>query len=539
MLSNDRKLKNIQFSFIDKSTKQSRTVNLIEHDNIDVKYYGKNNKITHTYGEIIKIGEYSDSGKKYILVLDYDYYAEENIHSIDLTKLYTIVNVVHSSEPYSFSPVYCADETVALVKAEGSTFKFTTNGRDWIEVHGGSEGITRHEVEEMIDAATENFLTADEIDQRISTATADFVTLTTVQQEISDATADLASKDEVSAAISTAVAPLATKVELDTAIEEVKEQVVGAFHFRGKVDTVADLDNISDPEDGDVYEVVERSSEFAYNGTEWVELGSVFDLSAYATKAECDTYYDAIGSAATAESNAKSYADSHFDAKGSAAQALQDAKDYADANFDAKGSATSAENAAKAYADTLANDTLQDAKDYADNNFDPKGSADQALQDSKDYADANFDAKGSAAQALQDAKDYADGLAGNYDAAGAAAQALQDAKDYADANFDEKGAAAQAYSDAKYYADTADAATLRDAQDYADEHFDVIGSAAAAESNANTYTDQQIAAAIAVADVYQKCVDHGYTGTEEEFYDALADILNHHNVITTTIEVND
>ena len=171
MLSNDRKLKNIQFSFVDKVTKQSRTVNLIEHDNIDVRYYGKNNKIMHTYGEIIKIGEYSDSGKKYILVLDYDYYAEENIHSIDLSKLYTIINVVHSSEPYSFSPVYCADETVALVKAEGETFKFTTNGRDWVEVHGGGEGITRHEVEEMIDTATADFLTENEIDQKISSAT--------------------------------------------------------------------------------------------------------------------------------------------------------------------------------------------------------------------------------------------------------------------------------------------------------------------------------------------------------------------------------
>lgn len=476
MLSNDRKLKNIQFSFIDKSTKQSRTVNLIEHDNIDVKYYNAKNKIVHTYGEIIKIGEYSDSGKKYILVLDYDYYADPNIHSIDLSKLYTIVNVVHSSEPYSFSPVYCADETVALVRAEGNTFEFSTNGRDWIEVHGGSEGITRHEVEEMIDAAIEDFLTADEIAQEIATATADFVTLTTVQQEISDATADLASKDEVSEAISTAVAPLATKVELETAIEEVKEQVVGAFHFKGKVDTVADLEDIADPGEGDVYEVVENNSEFAYNGTEWVELGSVFDLSAYATKEQCDEYYDAKGSAATAESNAKSYADSHFDEKGAAAQALQDAKDYADANFDAKGAASSAESAAKAYADTLANDTLQDAKDYADS------------------------------------------LAGNYDAA---------------------GAAAQAYSDAKYYADTADAATLRDAQDYADEHFDVLGSAAAAETAANNYTDQQIAAAIAAADVYQKCVDHGYVGTEEEFYDALADVLNHRSVITTTVEVNE
>ena len=440
MLSNDRKLKNIKFSFIDKVTKQSRTVNLIEHDNIDVKYYGANNKIKHTYGEIIKIGEYADSGKKYILVLDYDYYAEENIHSIDLTKLYTIINVVHSSEPYSFSPVYCADETVALVKAEGTTFKFTTNGRDWIAVEGGGGGggVTPQEVQEMIDASIVNFLTADQIDEKISQATSDFVTSETVDEKIADAVEDLATEEFVSESIATAVEPLATKEELDEAIEEVKEQVVGAFHFRGTVDTVEDLENIADPEEGDVYEVLADESEWAFNGTEWIELGSKFDLSDYYTKAECN------------------------------------------ANFDANGAADAAETAAKA------------------------------------YADENFDAKG------------------------AAAQALQDAKDYADANFDTKGSAAQAYQDAKYYADTADAATLRDAQDYADEHFDVIGAAATAESNANTYTDDQIAAAIAgLVNIYQKCVEHGYVGTEEEFYDDLADVLNHREVITTTVEVVD
>ena len=398
MLSNDRKLKNINFSFIDKVTKRSRTVNLIEHDNIDLKYYGEHNKITHTYGEIIKIGEYSDSGKKYILVLDYDYYADPNIHSIDLTKLYTIVNVVHSSEPYSFSPVYCADETVALIKAEDSVFKFSTNGRDWVEVQGGGGGISRHEVEEMIDAAIAGYAT----------------------------------EEFVSDAISTAVEPLATKEELNEAIEEVKEEVAGAFHFKGKVDTVADLDDITDPEQGDVYEVLENSSEFAWNGSEWVELGSIFDLSEYLTKEEGDARYDSIGSAASAETSAKAYADSNFDAKGS--------------------------------------------------------------------ADA----------------------------------ALIEAKNYADENFDNKGAADAAYDSAKYYADTADQATLVDAKDYADEHFDVIGSAEAAQQAAKNYTDEKIAA---IVNIYQKCVEHGYIGTEEEFYDDLADVLNHREVITTTVEV--
>ena len=125
---------------------------------------------------------------------------------------------------------------------------------------------------------------------------------------------------------------------------------------------------------------------------------------------EVKTAFDAKGSAATAEQNAKSYADGlagNYDAKGAAAQALTDAKSYADGlagNYDAKGAAATAEQNAKTY-----------AKEYAD------GLA------------GNYDAKGSAATAEQNAKSYADGLAGNYDAKGSAAQALTDAKSYVDA----------------------------------------------------------------------------------------------------------
>ena len=70
--------------------------------------------------------------------------------------------------------------------------------------------------------------------------------------------------------------------------------------------------------------------------------------------------YDAAGSAATAEQNAKDYADglaSNYDASGSAATAEQNAKDYADSlasNYDAAGAATTAANAAEAAAKTYA-----------------------------------------------------------------------------------------------------------------------------------------------------------------------------------------
>lgn len=78
------------------------------------------------------------------------------------------------------------------------------------------------------------------------------------------------------------------------AVKATLEGVIsGAFHFKGTVEYIADL-----PEgaaEGDVYQVsyagvkvegqdpVVLNAEFAWNGTEWVELGSIVDLSAYST----------------------------------------------------------------------------------------------------------------------------------------------------------------------------------------------------------------------------------------------------------------
>ena len=97
-----------------------------------------------------------------------------------------------------------------------------------------------------------------------------------------------------------------------------------------------------------------------------------------------------------------------------------------DAWYDAAGSAASAETAANGYTDGEITTALTTAQGYATT----------AENNAKGYADSlasNYDAAGSATTAENNAKSYADGLAGNYDASGAAATALQDAKDYADA----------------------------------------------------------------------------------------------------------
>jgi len=91
--------------------------------------------------------------------------------------------------------------------------------------------------------------------------------------------------------------------------------------------------------------------------------------------------------------------------------------------YDANGAAATAQSNAEDYADGLAS------------NYDPAGSAATAQSNAEDYADglgSNYDPGGSAATAQSNAEDYADGLASNYDPAGSASTAETNAKNYAD-----------------------------------------------------------------------------------------------------------
>ena len=67
---------------------------------------------------------------------------------------------------------------------------------------------------------------------------------------------------------------------------EVDGLVSGVFHFEGVKDSYDALPS-EDNTKGDVYQVGEK--EYAWNGTEWVELGFVVDLSGYYNKSEVDT----------------------------------------------------------------------------------------------------------------------------------------------------------------------------------------------------------------------------------------------------------
>lgn len=139
---------------------------------------------------------------------------------------------------------------------------------------------------------------------------------------------------------------------------------------------------------------------------------------------------------------------------GAAAQALIDAKAYADGlagNYDAKGAAATAESNAKTY-----------AKEYADGlagNYDASGSAAQALTDAKDYTDSEFTRLVGDKTVGTQISEAITGLnlANTYDAKGAAAAVeakLTTHASEAAAAYETKNDASAKLTEAKGYTDT-------------------------------------------------------------------------------------
>ena len=130
-------------------------------------------------------------------------------------------------------------------------------------------------VEENIDAVEENLAKAEEkIDSINDTlyGTEGEEAVEGLVDKVADLEADVADLQD-------AVADVYTK-------EEVDGLVSGVFHFKGEKENFDALPAASAENIGHVYQVGDK--EFASNGEEWVELGFVMDLSAYATKEYTD-----------------------------------------------------------------------------------------------------------------------------------------------------------------------------------------------------------------------------------------------------------
>ena len=90
------------------------------------------------------------------------------------------------------------------------------------------------------------------------------------------------------------------RAAVDAMIADVEATFSAAFIFKGVVDYVSDLPAAASAEAGWVYQVRYRGSsgtdplnaEYAFDGTNWVELGSIVDLSAYSTTTQMNAAID-------------------------------------------------------------------------------------------------------------------------------------------------------------------------------------------------------------------------------------------------------
>ena len=78
----------------------------------------------------------------------------------------------------------------------------------------------------------------------------------------------------------------ATKAELEdyaTAVDlaNLEGKVTGVYHFRGSVANLEALQEIENPEEGDVYNIADTGMNAAWTGEVWDEFGTVADLSDY------------------------------------------------------------------------------------------------------------------------------------------------------------------------------------------------------------------------------------------------------------------
>ena len=75
---------------------------------------------------------------------------------------------------------------------------------------------------------------------------------------------------------------------------EIDAKLTSAMRFKGTVNTVADLDNIQNPQAGDMYNVIENDANYAWDGEKWDKLSETIDLSPYLTISDAQSTYATI-----------------------------------------------------------------------------------------------------------------------------------------------------------------------------------------------------------------------------------------------------
>ena len=157
--------------------------------------------------------------------------------------------------------------------------KVTENTSKIAQVENSTNGAIAN-VDDKIDAA----------EQRISNNETNVAELTAVVSQNKETI-----ENEI-AVVRTAVTDLEDSID-----NKIDIKVAGAFRFRGSKESLEQLNAIEDADrhEGDVWQVGEK--EYAYNGTEFVELGFAIDLSAYATAESVANVAEQVASKASAE----------------------------------------------------------------------------------------------------------------------------------------------------------------------------------------------------------------------------------------------
>ena len=130
---NDKSIKTLKVGILEKG--RIKNVNLIEKNVIDFTYK-KNGKNVSVKGELIKIG--IKNKKTYIVVMDYNYASDTNVHFVYTSDIVKVTNVVHSGERYSFSPTYSPDESVLLLRQKDGILEYTADGNEWNSTSGNN-----------------------------------------------------------------------------------------------------------------------------------------------------------------------------------------------------------------------------------------------------------------------------------------------------------------------------------------------------------------------------------------------------------------
>lgn len=236
-------------------------------------------------------------------------------------KVYSIEDITGLSDALdakaNADDVYKKSEVDAKINAKdslpvqtGNAGKFlTTNGTSasWAEVDLSSKAdassvYTKEETDGLLDAKANassvytKTQTNDLLDAKANTsdvntalaAKADTTTVNSLEETLNSKIDAKASK--ATTLTGYGITDAYTKTEVDG-------MVAGTFHFRGEKASYEELTALTGMKEGDVYQVGDK--EYAYNGTEWVELGFNVDLSGYLTTDAANKTYATITNLAT------------------------------------------------------------------------------------------------------------------------------------------------------------------------------------------------------------------------------------------------